>query len=96
MKLKITPPRKGKKVGVLSTRSPHRPNPLGLSVCKIVSVDFNAGILTLSGVDLLDGTPILDIKPYTISDVVLEKDLLMPEWVSPNNDIENKQVNWSD
>jgi tRNA (Thr-GGU) A37 N-methylase len=61
-----------------------------------VSVDVNAGILTLSGVDLLDGTPILDIKPYTISDVVLEKDLLMPEWVSPNNDIENKQVNWSD
>lgn len=60
---KVLPPRSttGRK-GVLATRSPHRPNPLGLSVLRLVQVD---GLrLTVRDVDLLDGTPILDIKPY--------------------------------
>lgn len=65
----IRPPRLGgaKKVGVLASRSPHRPNPIGLSAVRLDKVDWNAtgGIeLHVSGVDILDGTPILDIKPY--------------------------------
>ena len=62
--LKIVPPRKGKKVGVLSTRSPHRPNPIGLSVCKVEGIDLKQGHLLLSGVDLVDNTPVLDVKPF--------------------------------
>jgi tRNA-Thr(GGU) m(6)t(6)A37 methyltransferase TsaA len=65
----IRPPRLGgaKKVGVLASRSPHRPNPIGLSAVKLERIDFDApgGVeLHLSGVDFLDGTPVLDIKPY--------------------------------
>ena len=60
---KVLPPRSssGRK-GVLSTRSPHRPNPLGLSVLRLEKIDgLNLHVLD---VDLLDDTPILDIKPY--------------------------------
>ncbi len=49
--------------GVFATRSPCRPNALGLSVVELVGVDGN--ILYLDNVDILDGTPLLDIKPYT-------------------------------
>jgi tRNA (adenine37-N6)-methyltransferase len=60
---KVLPPRSttGRK-GVLATRSPHRPNPLGLSVLRLVRID--GARLHVQDVDLLDGTPILDIKPY--------------------------------
>jgi tRNA (Thr-GGU) A37 N-methylase len=47
---------------VLATRSPHRPNAIGLSAVELLSVE--AGALRVRGIDLLDGTPILDIKPY--------------------------------
>ena len=59
----VQPPRgpKGKR-GVLATRSPHRPNPIGLSCVELVAVEGRT--LRLRGVDLLDGTPVLDIKPY--------------------------------
>lgn len=65
----INPPRleAPKQVGVFASRSPHRPNPIGMSVVKITEIDFSApgGIeLHLSGLDILDGTPVLDIKPY--------------------------------
>lgn len=65
----IRPPKLGgrKKVGVLASRSPHRPNPIGLSVVKIenISIDKNGQIkIRISGVDLLNETPVLDIKPY--------------------------------
>lgn len=65
----IRPPRLGgaKKVGVLASRSPHRPNPIGLSAVKLDRVDWEAsgGIeLHISGVDILDQSPVLDIKPY--------------------------------
>lgn len=64
----VRPPRfQGKeKLGVFATRSPHRPNRLGLSVVKMVKLDM-AGkevVLHVSGVDMVTGTPILDIKPY--------------------------------
>jgi len=66
-------------VGVFSTRSPHRPNPIGLSVVAIDSVDEKEGVIHVSGVDLTDGTPILDLKPYIPYDVVL--DHVVPAWV---------------
>lgn len=60
---KVHPPRAGgKSLGVFATRSPHRPNPLGLSLVKLEKIT-NEG-LAVSGVDLIDGTPIVDIKPY--------------------------------
>jgi tRNA-Thr(GGU) m(6)t(6)A37 methyltransferase TsaA len=59
---RVRPPRGGGKRGVLATRSPHRPNPIGLSAVELVAVE--PGALRVRGVDLLDGTPILDIKPY--------------------------------
>ena len=61
-KPQVRPPRGGGKRGVLATRSPHRPNAIGLSAVELVSVEERA--LRVRGVDLLDGTPILDIKPY--------------------------------
>jgi len=64
----VRPPRLGgnKRMGVFATRSPVRPNPLGLSVVKLDRVDTDDGkvILHISGIDLIDGTPIVDIKPY--------------------------------
>ena len=58
----VKPPRGGPKRGVLATRSPHRPNAIGLSAVELVAVEERC--LRVRGVDLLDGTPILDIKPY--------------------------------
>ncbi len=64
----VRPPRLGglERVGVLASRSPHRPNPIGISVVKLVSVEIvrKEILITVSGVDLLDRTPILDLKPY--------------------------------
>ncbi len=60
---KVYPPRlRGRKVGVLASRSPHRPNNIGLTLARIVACE--ADTLQLAEVDLVDGTPILDIKPY--------------------------------
>jgi tRNA-Thr(GGU) m(6)t(6)A37 methyltransferase TsaA len=63
-RLKVRPPRLGgnQSVGVFSTRATHRPNGIGQSVVKLDKVE--PGKLWLSGIDLLDGTPVLDIKPY--------------------------------
>jgi tRNA-Thr(GGU) m(6)t(6)A37 methyltransferase TsaA len=61
-KAEVRPPRGGGKRSVLATRSPHRPNAIGLSAVELVAVEAHA--LRVRGVDLLDGTPILDIKPY--------------------------------
>lgn len=60
---KVHPPRlKGETIGVFATRSPHRPNPLGLSLATVEKIE--GGKIYLGGLDLVDGTPILDIKPY--------------------------------
>ncbi|RVU85530.1 tRNA (N6-threonylcarbamoyladenosine(37)-N6)-methyltransferase TrmO [Leucothrix sargassi] len=64
----VRPPRLGgnKRLGVFATRSTHRPNPIGLSVVELLDIQVNAGgvTLVLGGSDFLDGTPVLDIKPY--------------------------------
>jgi tRNA-Thr(GGU) m(6)t(6)A37 methyltransferase TsaA len=62
-KPKVLPPRSGRtKRGVFATRSPHRPNPIGLSLCRLI--DVIGRTIRVENPDLLDGTPILDIKPY--------------------------------
>lgn len=64
----VRPPKLGgnKRMGVFATRSPNRPNPIGLTRVKLLSVDRteNGVELTVGGADLMDGTEILDIKPY--------------------------------
>mgnify|MGYP001851138586 FL=1 len=65
----VRPPRLGgnRRVGVFATRSPFRPNPLGLSCVKLLQVvdtENHGRVLIVSGADLMDGTPIYDIKPY--------------------------------
>ncbi len=64
----VRPPRLGgnERVGVFASRSTHRPNPLGLSVVELTGIETTDGkvLLKLKGADLLDGTPVLDIKPY--------------------------------
>lgn len=59
---KVRPPRSTRKRGVLATRSPHRPNPIALSVFELLGVEGLT--LRVRNVDLLDGTPVLDVKPY--------------------------------
>ena len=65
----VRPPRLGgnRRMGVFASRSPFRPNSIGLSCVKLISIDEtedNGVVLSVSGADLLDGTPIIDIKPY--------------------------------
>lgn len=61
-KLVVTPFMDSKPHGVFATRAPKRPNPIGLSIVKLISIEHN--ILHIENVDILDGTPLLDIKPY--------------------------------
>ena len=66
---RVRPPRLGgnRRLGVFATRSPFRPNHLGLSVLRLKSIEAKGGggvSLNVSGVDMLDGTPVVDIKPY--------------------------------
>lgn len=71
----VRPPRLGgnERRGVFATRAPFRPNHIGMSCVKLESVDYNASngpVLIVSGVDILDGTPIIDIKPYVSMDCI--------------------------
>lgn len=62
---KVSPPALGgARVGIFTTRTPHRFNPIGFSLCKLDHVDLILNRLRVSGIDLVDGTPILDIKPF--------------------------------
>ncbi|MDO4458596.1 MAG: tRNA (N6-threonylcarbamoyladenosine(37)-N6)-methyltransferase TrmO [Clostridia bacterium] len=70
----VRPPRLGgnTRLGVFATRSPFRPNNLGLSSVRLINIDCecdNAPVLVIAGADLMDGTPIYDIKPYIQGDV---------------------------
>lgn len=65
----VRPPRLGgnRRMGVFATRSPYRPSPIGLSAVRLLGLEHsseNGTVLRISGADLMDGTPILDIKPY--------------------------------
>lgn len=76
-KTTVRPPRLGgkKRIGVFASRSPHRPNHIGISAVRLENIiKENSGILIeISGADLLDGTPVVDIKPYLpYSDCIIE------------------------
>ena len=97
-KAKIAPPRLtgSRKVGTLATRSPHRPNPIGLTTARIEGVDAAKGRVLLSGLDLLDGTPVLDIKPY-IPEYDCIPEAVVPDWVrEPTGTIAMSAVRWAD
>jgi tRNA (Thr-GGU) A37 N-methylase len=63
--LKQTPPHREQPLGVFSICSPRRRNPIGLSVLELLARDQN--VLHVRGMDMLDGTPILDIKPFVVN-----------------------------
>jgi hypothetical protein len=69
-------------VGLYSTRTPHRHNPVGLSVCRLDAVSKNT--LTISGVDFVHGTPVIDVKPYVPYDSV--PGAVVPAWVRMPSD----------
>lgn len=75
-----SPPRLKKPVetGVFSSRSPARPNPIGLTKVKLLKVESNK--LFIDRIDAIDGTPVLDIKPYLPGDSVPINEIILPEW----------------
>lgn len=68
--------------GTFALRSPVRPNPIGLHIVKLLSLDQQDGHLELEAIDLIDGTPILDIKPYVAS-VDSVPDAMFTGWMAP-------------
>jgi tRNA-Thr(GGU) m(6)t(6)A37 methyltransferase TsaA len=85
-RLKAYPPWDGRERGVFATRSPYRPNPIGVSVVCLESVNNN--ILNISGIDMADGSPVLDIKPY-VPDLNPTKDVRIG-WLTDNVEGMNK------
>jgi len=90
IKSKIAPPALGgKKVGIYATRSPHRYNPIGITLCKIDRIEKIAKTkhteeriqIHISGLDLVDGTPVLDIKPFVPTYDSVPMDVRLPSWV---------------
>jgi len=63
-------------LGAFATRTPHRPNPIGLTMVELLEVEDN--VVTVRGLDAFDGTPILDIKPFDYWDMA--EDARVPEW----------------
>jgi tRNA-Thr(GGU) m(6)t(6)A37 methyltransferase TsaA len=88
---KVLPPRSSRRRGVFATRAPYRPNPIGLSVVKLEAVE---GLkLEISGIDILDQTPVLDLKPY-----VAYTDALSDStngWLESSDPIEPYEVTFS-
>jgi len=96
-KAKVRPPRAGGvKVGQLATRSPHRPNNIGLSLVKVDCVDKKTRRLYISALDLVNGTPVYDIKPYVPWDVAGFSGafhdglgIKVPEWVRQDDELQS-------
>jgi tRNA-Thr(GGU) m(6)t(6)A37 methyltransferase TsaA len=63
-------------LGIFATRTPHRPNPIGLTRVKLLKIEGN--VITVQGLDAYDGTPVLDIKPFDSWDTT--EDFRVPEW----------------
>ena len=71
----------GVKAGVFACRSEYRPNPIGITIMPILSVDEKEGLVVLPWIDALNGTPILDLKPYMpVSDRIRE--VKVADWIS--------------
>ena len=75
---KIRPPKLDRKIGIFASRSPHRPNPVGITLARVKSIRGRK--LYLSGLDLIDGTPVLDIKPYIPLHDALNAQV--PDWIT--------------
>lgn len=60
----VKTPRGGPRRGVFATRAPNRPAAIGLTTAAVAGIDHHAGLVHVRGIDLLDGTPIVDLKPY--------------------------------
>lgn len=89
IKTKIAPPALGgEKVGIFATRTPHRFNPIGMTLCKLDRIERikhnkrEKVVLHISGLDLVDGTPVLDIKPYVPVYDSVPMDVKLPPWVA--------------
>ncbi|KAK6127043.1 hypothetical protein DH2020_039221 [Rehmannia glutinosa] len=93
-KAKVRVPRlNGDRIGVFATRSPHRPCAIGLTVAKVEAIHGHK--VLLSGVDLVDGTPVLDIKPYLpYCDSI--QGATVPDWVKADNILAVASVNFSE
>ena len=95
------------KVGLFATRSPHRFNPIGLSLCRLVSVSVEERRVEFSSIDLIEGTPILDIKPFHPCDQPPPPDnaVTYPAWllstphetltVSTEESVRERLVEWA-
>ncbi|MED6185693.1 hypothetical protein PIB30_059553 [Stylosanthes scabra] len=93
-KAKVRVPRlKGGRMGVFATRSPHRPCPIGLTVAKVEAVQEN--MILLSGVDLVDGTPVLDIKPYLPYCDSIQK-AVVPNWLMEDSLLSISSVSFAE
>ncbi len=84
---KVHPPRlEGEPIGLFATRTPHRPNPIGLSLVELIEIRQDT--LILEGIDLIEGTPILDVKPYLPE--VESKPLAKTGWTSETTQNERR------
>jgi len=96
--LSVESPYKGspKSMGVFATRSPQRPNPIALTTSEIIGIDVDDGLIQIAFIDAKDGSPVLDIKPYTPSLDRVEKPRV-PNWCSnwPKSIEESGSFDWS-
>jgi tRNA-Thr(GGU) m(6)t(6)A37 methyltransferase TsaA len=89
---RVLPPRSERRRGLFATRSPHRPSPIGLSCVRLARVDGR--VLHIEDVDMVDGTPVLDIKPYVpYADAFPES---RTGWLEAPDPIPRYDVRWSD
>jgi tRNA-Thr(GGU) m(6)t(6)A37 methyltransferase TsaA len=90
---KVLPPRSAVRRGVLATRSPHRPNPIGISAVRLVGVE--GLVVRVRDCDILDGTPVLDLKPYVpYADAFPDAS---SGWLeSPSDPIASYRVTWTE
>jgi tRNA-Thr(GGU) m(6)t(6)A37 methyltransferase TsaA len=96
-KAKVLPPRKkkGGKVGVFCCRTPHRPNAIGLSLVRVVGVDEKRGLVHISGVDIIDGTPVIDIKPFIPAFDNVFENVKISAWCAQTSDLSPDFMNTS-
>lgn len=82
-------------VGIFATRSPVRPNPIALTAVEVIQINHEEGVIQISWIDANDGTPVLDIKPYTPSADRVETPGV-PEWCKhwPKSLEQSENFNW--
>jgi len=82
-------------MGIFATRSPVRPNPIALTAVQVIQIDHEKGIIQIAWIDANDGTPIIDIKPYTPSSDRIETPGV-PEWCShwPKSLEQSENFDW--